>query len=55
MVKLNLYTKVCLGGIAFTLLATSLLTFADVPFYMTGHLILPWIMALVLQSLIRKK
>ncbi|MEW6469780.1 MAG: hypothetical protein AB1458_12690, partial [Bacteroidota bacterium] len=53
-VKMGLYTKICLGGMAFTLLVAFLLTFAGIPFYMTGHLILPWIVALLARKLIQK-
>jgi hypothetical protein len=39
--------RFCIGGAAVTFVITVILHFTVVPFYITGHLVLPWIVAIL--------
>ncbi len=54
MKKIPLFYRVCIIGAVITIVFTIALTFAGIPYYMTGHLVLPWIVAMMAKKMLLK-
>lgn len=46
--------RFCIKGAAVTFVLTVILHFVGIPFYITGHLVLPWIVAMMANNSLNK-